>query len=392
MRSNIRKMRKYIHLAQPLFDKNEEREIVETLRSGWVTLGPRTKDFEEKFAKYVGSKYAVAVTSCTAALHLSLLAAGIGPGDEVVTTIFTFAASANVIINVGAKPVFADIDPKTFNINPKKIEEKITSKTKAIMPMHYGGQPADMDSIIKIARKNNLVVIEDAATAIGAEYKGIKIGNIGDLSCFSFHPIKNMSTGDGGMITTNNKKYAEMLSLLRAHGMSKEAWKRHTASGSWKYDILFPGYKYHMTDIQSALGLHQLRKLDDFIKTRKTYASIYDKAFLKIKEITIPYVSRDVLHARNLYTILIDTKKIKITRDKLVDKLKKLQIGASVYYIPLYEFSYYKKNHQLRKENFPVADEIYRHMISLPLYPGMTKDDVDYIANAVRILIEKNRK
>jgi len=385
-------MRKFIHLAQPSFDKNEEKEVIETLRSGWVTLGPRTKEFEEKFAKYVGSKYAVGVTSCTAALHISLIAAGIGEGDEVITTIFTFAATSNVIIQVGAKPIFVDIDPKTFNIDPRKIEEKITSKTKAIMPMHYGGQPVDMDEIQKIAKKYNLVIIDDAATAIGAEYKRKKIGNIGDLSCFSFHPIKNMSTGDGGMITTNNKEYADMLNLLRLHGMSKEAWKRHTAEGSWKYDILVPGFKYNMTDIQAALGLHQLKKLDNFIKIRQKYASIYDKAFSKIEEIVIPYVSPDVLHARNLYTILIKTEKLKITRDELVDKLKSFQIGSSVYYIPLYEFSYYKNKYQLNSKDFPIADDIYKHMISIPMYPAMTKEDVEYVIETISNLIIENRK
>lgn len=385
-------MRKFIHLSQPSFDKLEEKEIIKTLRSGWITLGPKTKEFEEKFANYVGSRYAVGVTSCTAALHLSLLAGGIVRDDEVITTIFTFAATANVIIHVGAKPVFVDIDQKTFNIDPSKIEEKITLKTKAIIPMHYGGQPAAMESIAKIAKKYKLNVIEDAATTVGAKYKGKRIGNTDYFACFSFHPIKNMSTGDGGMITTNSKKYAERLTLLRLHGMSKEAWKRHSASGSWKYDILYPGYKYNMSDIQAALGLHQLKKLDRFIKIRQKYASMYDEAFSKIKEITTPYVSPDVLHARNLYTILVATEKLKITRDELVDKLKESQIGCSVYYIPLYEFSYYKKNYSLKSKDFPVADGVYKHMISIPIYPKMTKEDVYYVINTLSDLITKNRK
>ena len=385
-------MRKYIHFAQPLFGEEEKKEIIAALESGWVTLGPRTKQFEEQTAEYIGCKYAVAVSSCTAGLHLSLLAAGIGKGDEVITTIFTFAATANTIIHVGAKPVFVDIDSKTFNIDPEKIEEKITKKTKAIMPMHYGGQPVEMDKVMKIAKKHNLVVIEDAATAIGAEYKGKKVGNISDFAVFSFHPIKNMSTGDGGMVTTNNEKFAEQLSILRLHGMSKDAWKRHSASGSWLYDIVAPGFKYNMTDLQAALGIHQLKKLDQFIKTREKYAQMYDMAFTDTPEITLPYVGSNIKHARNLYTILIDTKKLSIDRNEIVDKLKEANIGVSVYYIPLYVFSYFKNNFGLKKADFPVAESIYARMMSLPMYPGMKKEDVNYVAVTLKDIIKNNRK
>ena len=385
-------MRKYIHFAQPLFGEEEKKEIIAALESGWVTLGPRTKQFEEQTAEYIGCKYAVAVSSCTAGLHLSLLAAGIGKGDEVITTIFTFAATANTIIHVGAKPVFVDIDSKTFNIDPEKIEEKITKKTKAIMPMHYGGQPVEMDKVMKIAKKHNLVVIEDAATAIGAEYKGKKVGNISDFAVFSFHPIKNMSTGDGGMVTTNNEKFAEQLSILRLHGMSKDAWKRHSASGSWLYDIVAPGFKYNMTDLQAALGIHQLKKLDQFIKTREKYAQMYNMAFSDTPEITLPHVSSNIKHARNLYTILIDTKKLSIDRNTIVDKLKEANIGVSVYYIPLYVFSYFKNNFRLKKADFPVAESIYARMMSLPMYPGMKKEDIDYVASTIKDIINNNRK
>ncbi len=385
-------MKHYIHFAQPLFGREEKKELLDTLDSGWVTLGPRTKQFEEETARYVGSKYAVGVTSCTAGLHLALLSADVGSGDEAITSIFTFAASANTIIHVGATPVLVDIDPKTFNIDPKRIEERIGPKTKAIVVMHYGGQPADMEKILRIAKKHKLVVIEDAATAIGASYKKKMIGNIGDLTCFSFHPIKNISTGDGGMVTTNNKKYAERLMILRLHGMSKDAWKRHSASGSWRYDIVEPGYKYNMTDIQAALGIHQLRKLESFMQKRDEYANLYDEAFSKIPEITLPFVGKDIRHARNLYTIEIDSTKLSITRDELVEKLKKANIGVSVYYIPLHTFTFYKKMFHYKRGDFPIAERIFERIISLPLYPKMRKTDIQYITKILIKLIQQYRQ
>ncbi len=385
-------MKKYIHFAQPLFGTDEKKEVIKAMDSGWVTLGPGTKSFEEEFAEYTGAKYAVGLSSCTAALHLALIAAGVGSGDEVITTIFTFAASINPVLILGGKPVLVDIDEKTMNIDENLIEEKITKKTKVIMPMHYGGYPCNMDAIRKIAKKHKLIIIEDAATAIGASYKGKKIGNIGDMTCFSFHPIKNMSTGDGGMVTTNNKAYAERLMLLRLHGMSKEAWKRHTAAGSWKYDIVEPGFKYNMTDIQAALGRVQLKRLDGFIKTRKQYARIFDRELAKIPEITIPIHSENSGTAYNLYTIRIDTANLTVSRDEIVELLKQEQIGVSVYYIPLYEFSYFQKNLKLKKKDFPNAEKVYQSMMSLPLYPKMNLKDVNRVINTLSDIIKKHRK
>lgn len=385
-------MRDYIHFSQPLFGKEEKEEIIKTLDSGWVTLGPRTKQFEEDFARYVGSKYAIAVSSCTAALHLSAIVSGISDGDEVITTPFTFAATSNIILHVGATPVFVDIQPKTFQIDPEKIEEKINKRTKAIIPVHYGGQPVNMDAIMKIAKKHNLIIIEDAAHAIGTEYKGKKIGSFGDLTCFSFHPIKNISTGDGGMITTNNASYAKELSMLRLHGMSKDAWKRHSANGSWKYDVTMPGYKYNMTDLQAALGIHQLKKLNSFIKTREKYAKMYDKALSQIPEITTPFVMKNIRHARNLYTIMLGTSSLKINRDEFVELMKQANIGVSVYFIPLHLFTLYKEKFGYKKGDFPIAEFVYERIVSLPLYPKMTKEDIVYVIKTLRLIIKKNRK
>lgn len=384
-------MRDYIPFAQPLFGDEEKKEMLATLDSGWATLGPRTKQFEDDFAKYVGAKYAIGVTSCTAAIHLALLAAGIRPGDEVIVPVFTFTASANPVLHVGAKPILVDIDPDTFNIDPTDLEKKITKKTKAIIPVHYGGQPVNMSKIRSIARKHHLVIIEDAAHAAGTLYKNKMIGHNSDFACFSFHPIKNMSTGDGGMITTTSKRAADHLSQLRLHGMSKDAWKRHSAAGSWRYDITEPGFKYNMFDIQAALGIQQLKKLEKFISTRQDYAHRYDAAFKLIPEITTPYVNKNIRHVYSLYTIKVNTKGLKIKRDAIVDELKKKGIGVSVYFIPLHHFTLYKKM-GYKKGDFPVAEKVFNSIISLPLYPKMTKNDIDYVSNTLIDIIQKNRK
>jgi dTDP-4-amino-4,6-dideoxygalactose transaminase len=353
-------MDKFIPFAQPLFGKEEKDEVLDALDSGWVTLGPRTHQFEEDFAKYVGSKYAVAMSSCTAGLFLSLLASGISKGDEVITTILTFAATANPIVQLGGVPIFVDVMEDSLNIDVSKIEEKITKKTKALMIMHYGGQAVDMAKVKSLAKKYKLLIIEDAATAVGTEYKGTRIGNIGDATVFSFHAIKNMSTGDGGMVTTNNKNLYDKLCLLRLHGMSKDAWKRHSAVGSWRYDVSLPGYKFNMTDIQAALGIQQLKKLDKFIAVRQKYASIYDEKFSKIAEIRVPHNDTSNRHARNLYTVQIDISKLTITRDQIVEEMKKRNIGANVYYMPLYELSFYKKDLKVKPSDFPVAQKVFK--------------------------------
>jgi len=384
-------MNKFIPVGQPLFGKEEKKEILDAMDSGWVTLGPRTKQFEEAFAKYVGAKYAIAVSSCTAAIHLALLAAGIGTGDEVITTPFTFVATINPIVHVGAKPVFTDINSETFLIDTTQIEKKITKKTKAIIPVHYAGLPADIHAIKQLTQKYSLLLIEDAAHAAGAKYKNKYIGSIGDMACFSFHPLKNICTGDGGMITTNNKDYAEKLQKLRLHGMSRDAWKRYTATGSWRYDVQEPGYKYNMTDLAAALGIHQLRKLPKFIKIRKYYAEIYDKYFTKIPEITIP-TTNNVEHIYTLYTIKINTSQLKITRDEIVEELKKSGVGTNIQFIPVHYFSYYRDTFGYKKGDFPRTEAVFEEILSLPLYPKMSKTDVVTVAKIVIDLIIKNRK
>lgn len=385
-------MNKFIPFAQPLFGKEEKKEVLAALDSGWVTLGPRTHQFESDFSAYIGSKYAVALSSCTAGIYLTLLALGIGKGDEVITTILTFAAGANPIVQLGATPVFVDVEEKTLNIDVSKIEEKITKKTKAILVMHYGGQAVDMDPVIRLAKKYKLKIIEDAATAVGTKYKGRKVGSIGDATIFSFHAIKNISTGDGGMVTTNDKKLYDKLYLLRLHGMSKDAWKRHSAVGSWRYDVTVPGFKYNMTDISSALGIQQLKKLDKFIKIRHNYANIYDKILSKIPEIEIPYVNENGFHARNLYTVQIDTSKLSVTRDEIVEEMKKKNVGVNVYYMPLYELTFYRKNLKVDPKKFPVAQKVFKKMLTMPIYPKMTKEEVKYVAQTLVNIVTSSRK
>ena len=296
----------------PSIGREEIDAVVGALKSGWLTLGPRVKEFERCFAQYVSAKHAVAVNSCTAALHLALVAVGIDSGDEVITTPYTFAATGEVILYMGATPVFVDIDKKTYNIDVTKIEEKLTSRTKAIIPVHIAGQPCEMDELVALAKKHNLQIIEDAAHAIGAEYKGRKIGSIGNLTCFSFYATKNITTGEGGMITTDEDEYSENARILSLHGISKDAWKRYTSAGSWYYEILLAGYKYNMTDLQASLGIHQLRKLEQFLKRRQEIAAAYDEAFIDLPEITIPHVANDIRHAWHLYLIQLNLERLSI--------------------------------------------------------------------------------
>jgi len=377
--------RKFLPYFQPSIGKEEIKEVVKTLKSGWLTMGPKTIEFEKLIAKYTGAKYAIAVNSCTAALHLSLIALGIGEGDEVIITPFTFAATANVIIQVGAKPVFVDIKKDTYNIDPEEIEKSITTKTKAIIPVHYAGQPCEMDKIMKIAKKHNLFVIEDAAHAIGAEYKGRKIGTIGDLTCFSFYATKNMTTGEGGAITTNNKKLAEKIEILRLHGMSRDAWKRYSKKGSWYYEIEECGWKYNMTDIQAALGIVQLKKLDKFIEIRRKYVQIYNKELSKIKGIITPYEMPNVKHVYYLYPILLEN----YDRDKFINKMAKNGIQCSVHFIPLHLHPFYRKKFGFKRGDFPNSEWVYEREVSLPLYPKMKYSDLAFVIQTIKNILNE---
>ena len=382
----------FLPFARPLIEQEDIEEVVDTLNSDWLTTGPKTHLFEEEFAKYIGCKYAVAVNSCTAALHISLAALGIGKGDEVITSPYTFISAINVILQQGAMPVFVDIKPDTFNIDPDLIRGKISDKTKSIIPIHFAGQPCEMDKIMKIAKDNNLLVIEDAAHAVSAEYEGNKIGNIGDTTSFSFYPTKNMTTGEGGMITTNDEDLMNKFKIWSLHGISKDAWKRYSAEGSWYYEVVCPGYKYNMTDIQASLGLHQLQKLDRFQRKREKIVKVYNEAFKGMEEISIPFVKDNIQHAWHLYVIKIVSEKLKINRNQFIEALKAENIGTSVHFIPAHLQPYHRDTFGFKKGDFPNAEYAFERVISLPLFPKMSDKDVKDVIGAVGKIVEYYKK
>ncbi len=382
---------KLLPFHQPSIEAEEINEVIDTLKSGWITTGPKTKLFEEKFRDYIGSQHAIAVNSCTAGLHLALVAAGIGRDDEVITTPYTFAATGEVIIQVAAKPVFVDIERASLNIDAMAIRNAITSKTKAIIPVHIAGQPCNMDEIIEIAREYNLIVIEDAAHALPAEYKGKKIGNIGHVTVFSFYATKNITTGEGGMVTTNDSKLAEKIRLLSLHGLSRDAWKRYTAEGSWYYEIIYSGYKYNMTDIQAAIGLHQLHKVERFQQARERLVQKYDEGFKDVPEIITPYRDKNSKHAWHLYVIQLNLDLINIDRGEFIKELSARNIGTSVHFIPLHLHPYYR-DHFNFNGGFQNAEYAYERVISLPLFPAMSEEDVQYVVESVKRIVAKHRK
>ncbi len=359
--------------------------MLDTLRSGWWGTGPKCIQFETDFKKYTQAKQALAVNSATAAMHLGLNVLGIGKGDEVITTPLTFVSTANVIIHVGAKPVFADVNINSGNIDPKEIEKKITKKTKAIIPVHLHGRPCDMDAITKLAKKYKLFVMEDAAHATEAWFKGKKIGSISDMTAFSFYVTKNVATGEGGMLTTNNKKWADEVRIRRLHGISKDAWKRYSAEGYHPYEAVYPGFKYNMMDIQASLGIHQLKRVEKNLKIRNKYWQIYTNAFSKIDGVIPPAPDEpEIIHARHLYAINLELNQLKINRNQFIDALKQENIGAGVHFTALHTHKYYRETFGFKKNDFPNAAWIGDRTISLPFYPHMSQKDINDVIEAVK--------
>lgn len=367
----------YLPYGKQMIDELDIEAVVNVLKGEFITTGPAIEKFEENIAEYVGAKFAVAFTNGTAALHGACFAADIGKGDEVVTTPMTFAASSNCVLYQGGTVVFADIDSSTYNIDPKSIEEQITNKTKAIIPVDFTGQPANLEAINKIAKQNNLVVIEDAAHALGARYKNRKIGSISDMTMFSFHPVKHITTGEGGMITTNNKVYYEKLIQFRSHGITRDPKLLKDNQGPWYYEMQFLGYNYRMTDIQAALGISQLLKLDSFIERRKEIVKKYNNAFQNIESITIPYQSNEGESSWHLYIIQVSQN-----RRGIFESLQKRNIGVNVHYIPVHKLPYYQEI-GFKETYLPNAEKLYENSISLPLFPGMTDQDVEDVIEAV---------
>jgi dTDP-4-amino-4,6-dideoxygalactose transaminase len=387
-------MRKeFLPFARPSLGEAEIAELLDTLKSGWITTGPKTERFATEFAQYTGGRFAVPVSSATAGLHVALLALGIGPGDEVITTPMTFVATLNTIVHCGAVPVLADIDRATLNIRVEEVEKKIGPKTRAIVPVHYVGQPADLDALLDLARPRGIPVLEDAAHAVGAEYKGRRIGSFATTSVFSFHPNKNMTTGEGGMVVTEDEEVFERASLLKFHGMDRESWKRFAKAGSPRYDVALPGFKYNMMDIQAALGLHQLRRLEGFLAERARLAKRYDEALAGSVGLILPSrVAYPVRHAWHLYTPLVDVDRLSIDRDRFMSELKTRNIGTGLHYTAAHEFSYYANRFGWRPEDFPQAHFVSERIVSLPLFPGLSDDDQDDAISAIREVLEKHRR
>ncbi|MFZ3372134.1 MAG: DegT/DnrJ/EryC1/StrS family aminotransferase, partial [Desulfitobacteriaceae bacterium] len=382
----------FLPFARPLIEDDDIAGVVDSLKSHWITKGPKTIEFEKQFAEYVGAKYAIALNSCTSALHVSLVAAGVGPGDEVITTPMTFASSANVIIHAGAKPVFVDIDPLTMNIDTTKILEKITPQTKAIIPVHIAGHPVDLDKILAIAQEHDLFVLEDAAHAVYTQYKGKLIGSIGNATAFSFYATKNLVTGDGGMVTTNDEALADKIRIYSGNGINHNAWNRYSSEGSWYYEILYPGYKYNMTDIQAALGMTQLAKLERMQGLRKEIVQRYNSEFGKMPELEIPQELEYARHAWHLYIIKLNLETLTIDRAQFIEKLKAENIGTSVHFIPLHLHPYYRETYGYQRGDFPQAEATFDRIISLPLFPKMSAQDTEDVIEAVKLVVERFRK
>jgi UDP-4-amino-4,6-dideoxy-N-acetyl-beta-L-altrosamine transaminase len=374
-----------IPYGRQTIDEDDIQAVVEVLRSDYLTTGPKIAEFEKAVADYVGAKYAVAIANDTAALHAACFAAGIGEGDEVITTPITFAASSNCVLYCGGTPVFADIDPKTYNIDPEDIRHKITDRTKAIIAVHLAGQPCDMDAIHAIAKEHNLVVIEDAAHALGAEYKGKKIGALSDMTTFSFHPVKPITTGEGGMIVTDNEELYHKLVLFRSHGITRNEEDMTRMDGAWFYQQIELGYNYRITDIQCALGCSQMKKLDRFLARRRAIAKRYDEAFADCDNIVTPYQLPDTNSGWHLYIIQV----LNCDRKAVFEKLRENGIGVNVHYIPVYQHPYYRQ-HGYQDVCCPVAEEVYSHIISIPIYPGLTDAQQDEVIQKIKALLSKD--
>ena len=377
---------------QASIGEEEVKEIIQTLNSGWLTTGQKTRLFEKAFADYIGCKHAIGLNSCTAGLHLSLVVSGISSGDEVITSPITFPATTNVIVHQNAKPVFVDVEPETLNINCSEIESKINNSTKAILPVHFAGHPCDMDTITSLAQKHNLSVIEDAAHALESKYHGKKIGTIGNFTAFSFYATKNITTGEGGMLTTNDDDCADKLRILSLHGISKNAWKRYGKDGFQHWELLMPGYKYNMFDIQASLGIHQIKKVESFLNRRVQIVKKYNDAFEKTEEIQLLKPESNIKHAHHLYVIVIKIENLKVSRDEVLTEIQKRGIGVAVHFRSLHLQPFFKQHFNYKKGMLPQAEYLSDRVISLPLYPKMTDEDVSRVIETVLSVLHSFRQ
>lgn len=384
--------RSFIPFDRPAFSEEAIAEVVDSLRSGWITTGPKVKRFEADFAAYTGARHAIALSSATAALHIALVARGLGPGDEVITSPLTFCSTAHVVEHTGATVVPADVDPRTGNIDPQAVAAAVTPRTRAIIPVHLGGRPCQLDELTALAQKHNLFLLEDAAHAVGAGYHGRKIGVIGDATAFSFYATKNLTTAEGGMLTTDDDALAQKVRVLCLHGMSRDAWDRYTEKGSWAYQVVEAGFKYNLPDVLAAMGLWQLKELDGKIALRRQLTERYNAAFAAAPELlTPPPAPAGVDHAHHLYILRLNLERFTISRADFIAALKEQGIGASVHFIPLYRLDYYRRKYNWLPEDFPACESIFRSCLSLPVYPTLLPADQDYIIETILKLVEEHR-
>jgi len=388
--SPIRK--EFLPYGRQWIDDDDIKAVSDVLKTDFITQGPKVAEFEKLISSYCNTKYAVAYSSGTAALHAAAFTAGISKGDELITTPITFVADGNCALFLGGKVKFADIKSDTYNIDPEKIIKQITSKTKVILPVDYAGQPCDIDEINEIAQKHNLIVIEDASHSIGAKYKKKIVGGLTDLTVFSFHPVKHITTGEGGMVLTNNKEFYDKLSLFRTHGITKDPKKLHRNEGDWYYEMQSLGYNYRITDFQCALGISQFKKLDKFIEKRRDIADKYNKAFQDNKEIITPFEKNDIKSVYHLYVILLNLEKLKVGRKKIFDALRAENIGVHVLYIPMHLQPYYQEKFGYTNGDYPIAENFYERALILPLFPKMNNDDVNDVIDAVKKVIYNYHK
>jgi UDP-4-amino-4,6-dideoxy-N-acetyl-beta-L-altrosamine transaminase len=393
-------MDEFIPFAQHTIEQEEIDEVVDTLKSKWITTGPKAKLFEQQFAEYLGAKHALAVNSCTAALHLALEAINIKPNDKVITTPFTFTATAETIRYLGAEPLFVDINEKTLNIDPGRILDTLqdkntdTSSVKAILPVHIGGLACDMNPIIHMADTFELKVIEDAAHALPTKYKGRLIGTIGDVTCFSFYATKTITTGEGGMLVTDNDQLAHRIKTMRLHGISRDVFDRYTAlDADWYYEVVAPGFKYNMPDIAAAIGIQQLKKVEKFCEKRAQIAYLYHNEFKNLPELDIPDIPMDSdQHSWHLYIIKLKLDQLNISRNEFINQMKSQGIGTSVHFIPIHIQPYYRDRYNFKEDDFPVSYNLFKRVVSLPIYPKMTGENVRQVVRAIKNIIVKNKK
>lgn len=384
-------MRKtFLSFSPPSLGEAERNEVLDTLTSDWITTGPKTKAFEGKLASYLGAPGIVALNSCTAGLHAGLVALGIGPGDEVIVPSMTFCATANVVEHVGARPILVDVCQDTLNIDPEAVRRVITPRTKVIMPVHYAGHPADLDPIFELAQDHGLAVLEDAAHALPAKYKGVLVGSRENLAAFSFYATKNLTTIEGGCLT-GGKNLVDRARIIGHHGMNRDAWKRFDKSGNWYYEVVLPGFKYNMTDVQASIGLHQLDRLAQFQVRRREVVAAYNSGLSDLPEIQLPVERSNVESAWHLYVIRIHLPTLNIDRDAFISAMKERNIGTSVHYMPVHMHPFYRNKYGFKPGDCPVAADAFSRMLTLPLHPGLSDEDVQDVVNAVRDVVSLHR-